>query len=190
MSDRPTDARVTASAITADEEPGSTRLVTQAFGVAVKGISTLLYWISCTAVACIVCITVFDVIMRRAGRPVDFAVEIVILLAGIVIACALPATSLSKDHVIMEFLEGKVPEKWFAVVNGFTRCIAIALFVTIAVSAIKLGNGLRHAGQCSPILQIPEFPLLYILATACFVECLVLLYMLFENVTTTGEKQV
>lgn len=65
----------------------------RAFGFIIKGISALLYWISCAAVACIVCLTVFDVIMRRAGHPVDFAVEIVILLAGIVIACAFPATS-------------------------------------------------------------------------------------------------
>ncbi len=159
----------------------------RAFGLVVKGISVVLYWISCVSVACIVCITVFDVIMRRAGHPVDFAVEIVILLAGILIACAFPATSLAKDHVIMEFLEGKLPEKLSKTVYGFTRLIGIALFLTIGFSAFKLGNGLRNAGQCSPILLIPEFPLPYTLGIACFVECLVLLYMLLEGMSKKEE---
>lgn len=160
----------------------------RAFGVVLKGISLVLYWISCVAVACIVCMTVFDVIMRRAGHPVDFAIEIVILLAGIVIACAFPATSLAKDHVIMEFIEGKLPEKWLKAANSLTRLMGIALFVTVGLSAFKLGNGLRSAGQCSPILLIPEYPLPYILGIACFVECLVLLYILLENTTKTEEQ--
>jgi len=158
------------------------------FGFIIKGISVLLYWISCVSVACIVCITVFDVIMRRAGRPVDFAVEIVILLAGIVIACAFPATSLAKDHVIMEFIVEKLSGKRLTALNTLTRLIGIALFFTIGLSAFKLGNGLRNAGQCSPILLIPEFPLPYTLGVACFVECLVLLYMLLENVTKREEQ--
>jgi TRAP-type C4-dicarboxylate transport system permease small subunit len=158
------------------------------FGFVIKGISVVLYWISCAAVACIVCLTVFDVIMRRAGHPVDFAVEIVILLAGVVIACAFPATSLAKDHVIMEFIEGKLSGKRLKAVNSLTRLIGIALFVTIGFSAFKLGNGLRNAGQCSPILQIPEFPLPYVLGIACFVECLVLLYMLLQDMTKEEEQ--
>jgi TRAP-type C4-dicarboxylate transport system permease small subunit len=159
----------------------------RAFGFIIKGVSVLLYWISCVSVACIVCITVFDVIMRRTGHPVDFAVEIVILLAGIVIAFAFPATSLAKDHVIMEFIVDKLSGRRLAALSTFTRLIGIALFITIGLSAFKLGNGLRSAGQCSPILQIPEFPLPYALGVACFVECLVLLYMILENVTKKEE---
>jgi TRAP-type C4-dicarboxylate transport system permease small subunit len=135
-----------------------------------------------------VCITVFDVIMRRAGHPIDSALEIVVLLAGIVIACAFPATSLAKDHVIMEFIENKVSGGWYKALFTLTRVMGIALFITVGLSAFKLGNGLRSAGQCSPMLQIPEFPLPYILGIACFVECLVLVYMLIENITKREER--
>lgn len=157
------------------------------FSFIIKGVSLLLYWISCAAVACIVSITVFDVIMRRAGHPVDFAVEIVILLAGVVIACAFPATSLSRNHVIMEFIEGKLSGPSSKVVNLLTRSIGMALFVTIGFGSFKLGNEFRNAGQCSPILQIPEFPLPFILGIACFVECLVLVYMFLADKTKEEE---
>lgn len=155
----------------------------------VKSISLVLFWISCAAAICIVFVTVFDVIMRRSGHPIDFAIEVVCLLAGIVVAFALPATSLNKDHVIMEFIENKLPENWLKVVHIVSKCIGIALFITIGISTVKLGNLIRVSGQCSPILQIPEFPLIYALSMGCFVECLVLFYMLLRNVYP-GESQL
>ncbi|HEX2966069.1 MAG TPA: TRAP transporter small permease [Syntrophorhabdaceae bacterium] len=151
------------------------------FTVAVKGISTLLYWLSSVAIVSIVLLTVFDVIMRKLERPVDFAVETVCLLAGIVIAFALPATSLSNDHAVMEFIENKLTGRSLRVVRILTRCLGIALFLLIGLSAFKLGNTWREAGQCSPILQIPEFPIPYALGAACFVECMVLFILTIEN---------
>jgi TRAP-type C4-dicarboxylate transport system permease small subunit len=152
----------------------------RAFGLVVKGIGLLLFWISCALLVCIVFLTVLDVIMRRAGQPIDFAVEIVCMFAGIVVSFALPATSLNKGHVIMEFIEGRLPQNWLKATHIFGKCVGIAIFVTIGLSTLKLGNSLRRAGQCSPILEIPEFPLPYALSAACFVECLVLCYMLLH----------
>ncbi len=155
------------------------------FTVTVKGISTLLYWLSSVAIMAIVLLTVFDVIMRKLGYPVDFAVETVCLLAGIVIAFALPATSLSNDHAVMEFIEHKLSGRSLRLARILTRCLGIALFVLIGLSAFKLGNTWRDAGQCSPILRIPEFPIPYALGTACFVECLVLFILTIEK---TGQR--
>jgi TRAP-type C4-dicarboxylate transport system permease small subunit len=146
-----------------------------------KAISTLLYWLSSVAIVAIVFLTVFDVVMRRLGKPVDFAVEIVCLLAGIVIAFALPATSLSNDHVIMEFIEDKLPQRWLRAAHILSRCIGIAIFAVIGLSALKLGGALRDVGQCSAILRIPEFPLPYALSVGCFVECLVLFTVLMQD---------
>lgn len=151
------------------------------FGLVVKSISLLLFWISCTALVCIVFLTVLDVIMRRTGQPIDFAIEIVCMLAGIVVSFAVPAASLSKAHVVMEFMEGKISGNLLKVAHILSKCLGIAIFVTIGLSTLKLGNSLRNAGQCSPILEIPEFPLPYSLSVAFFVECLVLFYMLLHS---------
>jgi TRAP-type C4-dicarboxylate transport system permease small subunit len=158
----------------------------RAFGLVIRGIGKVLFWIACAMLVCIVFLTVLDVIMRRAGQPIDFAVEIVCMFAGIIISFALPATSLDKGHVIVEFIEGKLSKERLKVVHIFSKCIGIAIFVTIGLSTLKLGNSLRNAGQCTPILEIPEFPLPYALSLACFVECLVLFYMLLQNVYPEG----
>jgi TRAP-type C4-dicarboxylate transport system permease small subunit len=154
------------------------------FALVTKGVSTLLYWFSSVAIVFVVFLTVFDVIMRRFDRPVDFAVESVTLLAGVIIAFALPATSLANDHVIMEFIDGKLPQRWLRVAWILSRCLGIVTFAVIGLSALKLGNGLRVAGQCSPILRIPEFPLPYALGVACFVECMVLFTILMGNINS------
>ena len=160
----------------------------RALSFVVKSISLVLFWIACAAAVCIVFVTVFDVIMRRSGHPTDFAIEVVCLLAGVVIAFALPATSLNNDHVIMEFIEKKLSENWLKVAHIISKCVGITIFVIIGMSTFKYGNLVRVSGQCSAILQIPEFPLVYALSLGCFVECLVLFYMLLGNIYP-GERQ-
>ena len=151
------------------------------FGLLVKALSYFLYCISCIAIVSIMFLTVLDVILRKVGTPIDFAFEVVCILAGVVIAFALPQTSLTLGHVCVEFLKTRIPKKWMKAVNVFTRCIGIGIFVIIGWNAIRLGNHLLEAGQYSPILKIPEFPLAYGLGLCCFVECLVLFYMLLDN---------
>ena len=56
-----------------------------------------------------------------------------------------------------------------------------AIFLIIGWNAIRLGNHLFNSGQYSPILRIPDFPFAYGLSLGCFVECLVLLYTIFQN---------
>ena len=151
------------------------------FGRAIKLLARFMYWISSFSIVSIVFLTVIDVTLRKFGAPIDFVFEVVCALAGIVIGFALPQTSLDHGHVIVEFLESRLPQKWLKAVHAFTRCIGIGIFVIIGWNAVRLGTHLRMSGQYSPILQIPDFPLAYGLAVGCFVECLVLFYKMFEN---------
>lgn len=144
------------------------------FGRVVKGLSRLMYWISCVAIVSIMMLTVLDVTLRRLGTPIDFVFEVVVLLAAIVIGFALPQTSLDKGHVVMEFLNGKLSPRWQRVLNVATRCVGIVTFAIIGWNIIRIGNHLLEVKQVSAILEIPEFPVAYGIGVCCFIECLVL----------------
>jgi TRAP-type C4-dicarboxylate transport system permease small subunit len=137
-----------------------------------------MYWISCAAILVIVFVTVLDVILRRFGTPIDFAFEVVLGLAGIVIGFALPRTSLERFHVAVEYIDTKFSARWLRRLEVSTRLLGITLFAVIGWNACRLGNHLYNVGQASAVLQIPEFPFAYSLGFCCFVECLVLFYTL------------
>ena len=147
----------------------------------IKALSRFLYWISCLSIVSILFLTVLDVTLRRLRTPIDFAFEIVVFLAAIVIGSALPQTSLDKGHVVMEFLTTKLSRQWQKALNIVSRCIGIVTFAILCWNIIRVGNRLRGAGQCSPILHIPEFPVAYWIGVCCFIECLVLVYGLVDD---------
>ena len=120
------------------------------------------------------------------GAPVDFAFEVVCALAGIVIAFALPQTSLDHGHVAVEFLDAKLSKGRLKVVHIATRWIGIVMFVIIGGNAFRLGARLARAGQHSAILEIPDFPFAYALGVGCLVEALVLFHMVLRE---TGEPR-
>ena len=147
----------------------------------VNAVSRILYWISCGAIAAIMFLTVVDVVLRRSGHPIDFAYEVVVFLAAIVIGFALPESTVQKAHVTMEFITVKVSPRWRKILSVGTRWLGLLTFAVIGWNIILYAGRLRQSGQCSAILQIPEYPVAYAVALACLVECLVLFSQLFET---------
>ncbi len=153
-------------------------------------VSSILYWVSCAAIVGIVGLTVVDVVLRRLGHPLDFAFEIVVFLAAIVIGFSLPRTSLEKAHVVMEFLTCKLSAKWALVMFVVTRLIGIGMFAILGGSIILYGGRLKEAGQSSAILKIPEYPIAYAVAVTCLVECFVLICQLFDTREKVSSEEV
>ena len=145
----------------------------------IKVLIRLMYWISCIALVSVVFLTVSDIILRRLKKPIEFTYEVVLLLGAIVMGFSIPQTSLAKGHVIMDFLITELPQGWKKIFYLVTRCLGISIFSIIGWNLITLGNHLYRVGQVSPILKIPEYPVVYGVGICCLVECLVLLYDLF-----------
>jgi TRAP-type C4-dicarboxylate transport system permease small subunit len=142
-------------------------------GGIVRETSRILHVLSGIALAAIVVITCFDVIMRRAGMPFDFPYEVVCALAGAVVSLVLPQTTLLKTHVCVEYLETKLSPTWFRPVYLLTRCIGIALFVVLSWNAFRLANHFFAVKQHSAVLEIPEFIFPLFLGVGSVVTCLV-----------------
>jgi TRAP-type C4-dicarboxylate transport system permease small subunit len=141
-----------------------------------------MYWIAGAALASIVLLTVTDVILRRFRMPIDWAFEVIVMLAAVVVSFALPQSTIERGHVITDFLIEKLSPHWQKSLFVITRVLAIFVFVILGWRVICLGQKFCKAGQISPILEMPDYPVAYAVAIACFIECLVLLWMLVEEV--------
>lgn len=118
-------------------------------------------------------LTVADVLMRAAGHPIPGTYEIVGISLALVIGFGIPRVSLLKGHVFMEVFVGKLSGRGNAIVNTFTRVLCIALFLLIGYNLFCCAAEFRTAGEVSPTISLPFYPVAYGVGICCFIECLV-----------------
>ncbi len=141
-----------------------------------------MYRIAGAALVSIVLLTVTDVVLRRFRMPIDWAFEVIVMLAAIVISFALPQSTLDKGHVLTDFLIERLTPRRRKSIYVITRVLAIFVFAILGWRVLCLGQKFCKAGQVSPILEFPDYPVAYAVAVACFVECLVILWTLVHEV--------
>ena len=147
----------------------------------IKYLSRAMLWIAGVAIASIVVLTVCDVVLRRFRMPIAYTYELVVLMGAIAIGFSIPQTTLDKGHVLMDFVTDKLSERWQNILHFITRCLGIGMFATFGWRMFILGNNYSRAGEVTPILQIPIYPVAYSVGICFVVECLVLFHGLFSK---------
>jgi TRAP-type C4-dicarboxylate transport system permease small subunit len=126
-------------------------------------------------------LTVADVILRFFRRPILGTYEIVGLMGAVVIAFAMPHTTLQRGHVAVEIVVSSLSTSTRAIVSLVTRILSIILFALIAWECFCYGNDLKAAGEVSMTLRLPFYPILYGIAFAAAVVCLVIFSRILQS---------
>jgi len=138
-------------------------------------LSRYINFISGMSLTFLMLLTVADIILRSLRRPIIGTFEIVAFSGAVVIGFSIPYTTWVKGHVYTDFLIMRFSEKTRNIFNIVTRCMGIVLFILMGFELIKHGVDLKNAGEVSPTLTMPFYPVAYGLGGCCFVQCLVLL---------------
>jgi TRAP-type C4-dicarboxylate transport system permease small subunit len=141
---------------------------------AVKGASSGLAAIAGAALCFLMLLTIADVVMRILGRPIVGTYELVGLGGAIAIGLSLPLTSWVRGHIYVDSFVARLPRLPRAVLNVATRLLVLALFLLIGWNLLKYAMDLRSAGEVTPTLRVPFFPVTLGVGAACLVECLVM----------------
>ena len=141
----------------------------------IEGLSRLLNIIAGITLTFMMCLTVTDIVLRFLGRPVIGTYEMVALSGAVVIGFSVPFTSWIRGHVCVDFLILSFSHKLRNAFNIFTRVLGIWLFLMVGWNLFKYGMDLYKAGEVSPTLQMPFYPVAYGIGVCCFIQCLVLL---------------
>jgi TRAP-type C4-dicarboxylate transport system permease small subunit len=124
--------------------------------------------------------TCVDVILRKPGRPLPGAYDMVKIAAGLTIACGLPYTTAVKGHVAVEYFFHKLGRRGRIVTDTVLRLLIMALFSLFAWQLAQYGAGRRRSGEVSMTLQLPVFWVPHVMAFSCAVVVLVTLNHLFH----------
>jgi len=151
------------------------------FEECVTRLSRVLDQIAGWSLVAMMSLTVADVILRFFRRPILGTYEIVGLMGAVVIAFAMPHTTLQRGHVAVEIVVSSLSTSTRAIVSLVTRILSIILFALIAWECFRYGNDLKAAGEVSMTLRLPFYPILYGIAFAAAVVCLVIFSRILQS---------
>jgi TRAP-type C4-dicarboxylate transport system permease small subunit len=137
-------------------------------------ISKMLNKIAEITLACMILLTVADVILRTGRAPIVGTYEMVGLLGAIIVGFSIPFTSWMKGQIRVDFLILKLSARVRSIVDAVTRCVGLGLFLIIGWNLLILGAEALKAGEVTPTRHIPFYPIIYAVGAACFVQALVL----------------
>jgi len=140
----------------------------------VKGAGSVLAAIAGASLAFLMLLTIADVGLRILGRPIVGTYELVGLAGAIAVGLSLPLTSWVRGHIYVDSFVARLPRLPRAMLNVATRLLVLALFLLLGWNLIKYALDLRSAGEVTPTLRVPFFPVALGVGLACLIECLVM----------------
>jgi len=140
----------------------------------VKGAGSVLAVIAAAALLFLMLLTIADVGLRILGRPIVGTYELVGLAGALAVGLSLPLTSWVRGHIYVDSFVARLPRLPRAILNVATRLLVLALFLLLGSNLIRYAMDLRRAGEVTPTLRVPFFPIPLAVGLSCLIECLVM----------------
>jgi TRAP-type C4-dicarboxylate transport system permease small subunit len=131
----------------------------------IAGIDKFLYVIAGGVLACMIILTLFDVILRNFGYPITGSMEIIQYGGAIVFGFSIPYGTLLGAQVIVDIVTDKLSPGSKRTIETITRCVGILLFLFVAYNFFLYGMDVRQTGERTASFRIPYYPFSFAL---CF----------------------
>ena len=134
----------------------------------------IMNYLAAASVVAMMLLTSADVLLRFFKHPILGTYELVGLFGALTIAFALPATTLSKGHVAVDFMVEKLPTAAQKLCGVIANLLGLSLFSLIAWQTFVYANILRSSGEVTLSLEMPFYPVVYAISVASLLVCIVL----------------
>jgi TRAP-type C4-dicarboxylate transport system permease small subunit len=141
----------------------------------VKGASTALSAVAGAALAFLMILTVADVVLRIFAHPIVGTYELVAVSGAVAIGLSLPITSWVRGHIYVDSFVSRLPRVSRTIVTVATRLLVLGLFFLIGWNLIKYAASLHRAGEVTPTLHVPFYPVVIGVGVSCLFQCVVMI---------------
>ena len=139
------------------------------FMAGIASIDKSLYVIAGSVLACMIILTLCDVILRNFGHPITGSMEFIQYGGCIVFGFAIPYGTMLGAQVIVDIVTEKLSPGKKRIIEIITRCIGILIFLFIAYNFYVYGMDVREQVSVRPVLRYPitHLPLPFHSAFSC-----------------------
>lgn len=131
---------------------------------AITAVDQGLYAVAGGVLACMIVLTLCDVILRNFGYPITGSMEIIQYGGAIVFGFSIPYGTILGAQVIVDLITEKVTKENKRKMEIITRCVGILLFLFIAYNFYLYGLDVRKTGERTASFKIPYYPFSFALS--------------------------
>lgn len=141
-----------------------------------------LYVIAGIVLACMIILTLFDVILRNFGHPITGSMEFIQYGGAIVFGFSIPYGTMLGAQVIVDIMTGKLSPGRKRMINIITRCIGIIIFLFVAYNFIVYGIDVQKTGERTASFKIPYYPFAFALSFSFLLQSFTIFCDLIKTV--------
>jgi len=123
-----------------------------------------LYVIAGVVLACMILLTLCDVILRNLGHPITGSMEFIQYGGAIVFGFSIPYGTLLGAQVIVDLIIEKLNPRKKRIVTILTRCVGILIFLFVAYNFLVYGIDVQKTGERTASFKIPYYPFAFALS--------------------------
>lgn len=136
------------------------------------------------ALAAMMFLTFADVLLRYLfNSPIQGAKEIIEFLMAIVVPFSIVYCAKLRGHIGVDFIVERFPRHTRNVLDALMRLLMIALFIPISWQTILFVSEELASGLTSPVLYIPVYPFVAIVALAFCALTLILIEQFISSLS-------
>ena len=151
------------------------------FEKTVAGISDFFNMVASAALVLMMVLSCADIFMRYLfNRPITGTYDLVGLSGAVLVSFALPYTMLKKGHVAVEILVQSLSRGKRLVIETFSHLLGVSLFLVLVWQAILLSRDMKAAGEVTPTVHLPFYPIVYCMALCFFILSLAIVVNLLH----------
>jgi TRAP-type C4-dicarboxylate transport system permease small subunit len=144
--------------------------------------------IASASLMAILLLTCLDVFLRYFfNRPFGGTYDLVGLGGAVIAAFAMPYTLIKGGHVAVDILLRMLSLKNQKIIETVTHIVGLLLFLILVWQCVVLAIDMKAAGEVTPTLLLPFYPIVYCMAICFFILCLAIIVDWFD---TWGEKEM
>lgn len=137
----------------------------------------------------IMLLTCSDVFMRYFfNKPLGGTYDLVGLGGAVIVAFAMPYTMIRGGHVAVDILLRMFSKKKQLIIETVTHIIGFLLFLILVWQCVVLAMDMKAAGEVTPTLLIPFYPIVYCMAL-CFLALCVAIIVDLINIWAAREEK-
>ena len=134
------------------------------FIAGIANVDKSLYVIAGSVLACMILLTLVDVILRNFGHPITGSMEFIQYGGAIVFGFSIPYGTMLGAQVIVDIITERLSHRRKRMVNMITRCVGIILFLFVAYNFIVYGIDVQKTGERTASFKIPYYPFAFALS--------------------------
>ncbi len=129
-----------------------------------------------------VVLTCIDVVGRFFKYPLFGSVELVTFLGVLAVAMSLPFTHDTKGHIGVELFVRKLPKRARDIIELCTGVLSLGLFFLVSWRMYIYSIKMKHSGEVSMNLELPEYAIIFVVACCFAVFTLTIVKSIVETV--------